>query len=61
MELRRAFTDVVSAKIAKGISEGLKHRVEHGKAKLDLAAIKASEADTKYVAALHALKALKYP
>ncbi|GJQ99046.1 hypothetical protein Tco_0522031 [Tanacetum coccineum] len=62
-ELRRAFTDVVSAGIAKGMSEGLKHGVEHGKAKLDLAAIKAydPEADTKYVAALHALKALKYP
>ncbi|GJT83763.1 hypothetical protein Tco_1058105 [Tanacetum coccineum] len=45
------------------MSEGLKHRVEHEKAKLDLATIKAydPEADTKYVAALHALKDLKYP
>ncbi|GJR46804.1 reverse transcriptase domain-containing protein [Tanacetum coccineum] len=35
-ELRQAFADVVSAGIAKGISEGLKHRVEHGKASLEL-------------------------
>ncbi|GKF01106.1 hypothetical protein Tco_0028029, partial [Tanacetum coccineum] len=62
-ELRQVFADVVSARIAKGMSEGLKHKVEHGKAKLDLDAIKAydPEADTKYVAALHALKDLKYP
>ncbi|GJV27061.1 hypothetical protein Tco_1383509 [Tanacetum coccineum] len=62
-ELRQVFTDVVSAEIAKGISEGLKHDVEHGKAKLDLKANEAynPEADTKYVAALHALKDLKYP
>ncbi|GJS37778.1 hypothetical protein Tco_0536160 [Tanacetum coccineum] len=62
-ELRQVFTDVVSARIAKGMSEGLKHGVEHGKAKLDLEAIEAydPEADTKYVAALQALKDLKYP
>ncbi|GJX38736.1 hypothetical protein Tco_0252039 [Tanacetum coccineum] len=62
-ELRQAFTDVVSAGIAKGMSEGLKHGVEHGKASLDLEAIEAydPEADTKYVAALHALRDLKYP
>nr|GEX22918.1 transposase (putative), gypsy type [Tanacetum cinerariifolium] len=62
-ELRQIFADVVSAGIAKGMSEGLKHGVEHGKAKVDLAAIKAydPEADTKYVATLHALKDLKYP
>ncbi|GKF87511.1 hypothetical protein Tco_0258388 [Tanacetum coccineum] len=62
-ELRQVFADVVSAGIAKGMSEGLKHGVEHGKAKLDLEAIEAydSEADTKYVAALQALKDLKYP
>nr|GEX98412.1 hypothetical protein [Tanacetum cinerariifolium] len=55
--------DVVSAGIAKVMSEGLKHGVEHGKAKVDLAAIEAydPEADTKYVVALHALKDLKYP
>nr|GEU36837.1 hypothetical protein [Tanacetum cinerariifolium] len=62
-KLRQAFTDVVSAGIAKGMSEGLKHEVEHGKAKLDLGAIEAyhSEAEAKYIAALHALKSLKYP
>nr|GEX44654.1 beta-lactamase domain-containing protein 2-like [Tanacetum cinerariifolium] len=62
VELRQVFTDVVSARIAKGMSEGLKHGVEHGKAKVDLAAIEAydPEADTKYVTALHALKDLKY-
>ncbi|GJZ86759.1 hypothetical protein Tco_0658369 [Tanacetum coccineum] len=62
-KLRQAFADVVSAGIAKGMSEGLKHGIEHGKAKLDLAAIEAydPEADTKYVAAIHALKDLKYP
>ncbi|GKC15478.1 hypothetical protein Tco_1012260 [Tanacetum coccineum] len=62
-ELRRAFADVVFAGMAKGMSVGLKHGVEHEKAKLELAAIKAydPEADTKYVAALHALKYLKYP
>nr|GEY49403.1 hypothetical protein [Tanacetum cinerariifolium] len=62
-ELRQAFTDVVSAGIAKGMAEGLKHGVEHGKAKLDLEAIEAydPEADAKYIAALHALKNLKYP
>nr|GEW92725.1 hypothetical protein [Tanacetum cinerariifolium] len=61
IELRLVFVDVVSAGIAKGMSEGLKHRVEHGKAKVDLAAIEAydPEADAKYVAALHALKDLK--
>nr|GEU29353.1 hypothetical protein [Tanacetum cinerariifolium] len=60
-ELRLVFVDVVSVGIAKGMSEGLKHGVEHGKAKVDLAAIEAydPEADTKYVAALHALKDLK--
>nr|GEX65277.1 hypothetical protein [Tanacetum cinerariifolium] len=62
-ELRQVFANVVSAGIAKRMSEGLKHGVEHGKAKVYLAAIEAynPEADTKYVAALHALKDLKYP
>ncbi|GJU19317.1 hypothetical protein Tco_1152659 [Tanacetum coccineum] len=62
-ELRWAFAGVVSVGIAKGMSEGLKHAVEHGKANVDLAAIEAyePEADAKYVAALHALKDLKYP
>nr|GEV78574.1 hypothetical protein [Tanacetum cinerariifolium] len=62
-ELRQAFADVVSAGIAKGMEEGLNHGVEHGKAKLDLEAIEAydPEAEAKYIAALHALKNLKYP
>nr|GFA15146.1 hypothetical protein [Tanacetum cinerariifolium] len=62
-KLRQVFANVVSAGIVKGMSEGLKHEVEHGKAKVDLAAIEAydPEADTKCVVALHALKDLKYP
>nr|GEX29996.1 hypothetical protein [Tanacetum cinerariifolium] len=62
-ELRQVFTNVVSAGIAKGMSEGLKYRVEHGKANLSLEAIEAydPEAKTEYVAAFHALKDLKYP
>nr|GEY09489.1 hypothetical protein [Tanacetum cinerariifolium]GEZ97937.1 hypothetical protein [Tanacetum cinerariifolium] len=57
------FTDVVSAGVTKGMSEGLKHGIEHGKANLDLATIEAYDpkADANYVAALHALKDLKYP
>ncbi|GJT06098.1 ribonuclease H-like domain-containing protein [Tanacetum coccineum] len=62
-ELRQAFADVVSAGIVKGMSEGLKYGVEHGEAKLDLAAIEAydPEVDAKYVVALTALRDLKYP
>nr|GEW43277.1 hypothetical protein [Tanacetum cinerariifolium] len=62
-ELRQAFADVVSAGIVEGTSEGLKHGVEHRQAKLDLEAIEAynPEAKAKYIAALHALKNLKYP
>nr|GEV75370.1 disease resistance protein [Tanacetum cinerariifolium] len=54
---------VIGHGIAKGMSEGLKYGVEHGKANLDLEAIEAydPEADTKYVKALHALRDLKYP
>ncbi|GKA18581.1 hypothetical protein Tco_0698496 [Tanacetum coccineum] len=63
IELRRALANVVSAGIAKGMSEGLEYGVKQGEAKLDLAAIEACdpEADNKYIAALHALKDLKYP
>nr|GEV90287.1 histidine kinase CKI1 [Tanacetum cinerariifolium] len=62
-ELRQAFIDVVSAGNAKGMSEVLKHGVEHGKANLSLEAIEAfdPEAEAKYIATLHALKDLKYP
>ncbi|GKA48870.1 hypothetical protein Tco_0741828 [Tanacetum coccineum] len=63
IELRRAFSNVVSVRIAKGMSEGLEYGVKHGEAKLDLAAIEAydPEADNKYIATLHDLKDLKYP
>ncbi|GJX25575.1 hypothetical protein Tco_0231871 [Tanacetum coccineum] len=63
MELRQAFANVVSAGIAKGMSEGLKYGVEHGKAGLELTAMEAYDpkADNKYVAALHNLKDLNYP
>ncbi|GJU48062.1 hypothetical protein Tco_1217617 [Tanacetum coccineum] len=61
-ELRHAFADVVSIRIMKGMSKGLKYRVEHGEAKLYLAAIEAydHEAEAKYIAALTALMDLKY-
>nr|GFA27855.1 hypothetical protein [Tanacetum cinerariifolium] len=63
LELRQAFADVVSAGIAKGMSEGLRHGVEHGQAQLTLKSMEAydPEAETKYIAALQALKDLKYP
>nr|GEZ26483.1 hypothetical protein [Tanacetum cinerariifolium] len=62
-ELRQAFADVVSIGIGQGMSEVLKHGVEHGKANLSLEAIEAfdPEAEAKYITALHALKDLKYP
>nr|GEW37743.1 hypothetical protein [Tanacetum cinerariifolium] len=63
IELRQAFADVVSAGISKGMCEGLKHEEEHGRANLDLEAIEAynPEAEAKYIAALQALKNMKYP
>nr|GEV11638.1 hypothetical protein [Tanacetum cinerariifolium] len=63
LELRQAFADFVSVGIAKGMSEGLRHRVEHGQAQLSLESIEAydPEVEAKYVAALQALKDLKYP
>nr|GEX64320.1 hypothetical protein [Tanacetum cinerariifolium] len=62
-ELRQTFADVVLAWIAKGMSEGLKHGVKHGNANLSLEVIEAYDpkAKAKYMAALHALKDLKYP
>nr|GEU31041.1 hypothetical protein [Tanacetum cinerariifolium] len=62
LELRHAFADVVSAGIAKGMSEGLRHGVEYGQAQLSLKSIEAydPEVEAKYVAALQALKDLKY-
>ncbi|GJW88783.1 hypothetical protein Tco_0164123 [Tanacetum coccineum] len=63
IELKQTFAYVVSAGTAKGMSEGLEYGVKQGEAKLHLAAIEAydAEADDKYIAALHALKDLKYP
>nr|GFB40984.1 hypothetical protein [Tanacetum cinerariifolium] len=60
LELRQVFADVVSAGIAKGMSEGFRHEVEYGQAQLTLESIKAydPEAETKYITALHALKDL---
>ncbi|GKC18378.1 hypothetical protein Tco_1020528, partial [Tanacetum coccineum] len=62
-KLRKAFANVVSAGLAKGMSEGLKYGIEHGKAGRDLTIVKAydPEADGKYVQALQKLKDLKYP
>ncbi|GKB47800.1 hypothetical protein Tco_0898553, partial [Tanacetum coccineum] len=62
-ELRQRFADVVTAEIAKGISEGLKHGVDHGRAQLELDALEAydPEADTKFTTALQSLKDLEYP
>nr|GEV08218.1 hypothetical protein [Tanacetum cinerariifolium] len=61
-ELRHTFADVVSARLVKGMSKGLKHEIEHGKVGRDLAAVEAydPEADSKYVKALQDLKDLKY-
>ncbi|GJY10837.1 hypothetical protein Tco_0379022 [Tanacetum coccineum] len=62
-EIRQAFANVVSAGLAKGMSEGLKYGIEHGKAGRDLADVKAYdlEANNKLVKALQDLKDLKYP
>nr|GEY91784.1 hypothetical protein [Tanacetum cinerariifolium] len=63
LDMRQAFADVVSAGITKGMSEGMRHGVEHGKAQLNIESIEACdpEAEAKFVAALQALKDLKYP
>nr|GEW75427.1 hypothetical protein [Tanacetum cinerariifolium] len=63
LKLRQAFADAVSAGIAKGLSEGLRHGLEHGQAQRSLESIEAydPEAEAKFVAALQALKDLKYP
>ncbi|GJW28978.1 hypothetical protein Tco_0045853 [Tanacetum coccineum] len=63
IELRQRFADVVTAEIAKGMSEGLKHEVDHGRAQLELDALEAydAEADTKFTTALQSLKDLEYP
>ncbi|GJR80281.1 hypothetical protein Tco_0151066 [Tanacetum coccineum] len=62
-EIRHAFANVVSAGLAKGMSEGLKYNIEHGKDGRDLADVEAydPEANNKLVKALQDLKDLKYP
>nr|GEU71059.1 hypothetical protein [Tanacetum cinerariifolium] len=62
-ELYPHMLTAIAGRISKGMEEGLNHRVEHGKAKLDMEAIEAYDpkAEAKYIAALHALKNLKYP
>ncbi|GJW19897.1 hypothetical protein Tco_0027333 [Tanacetum coccineum] len=61
-ELRQAFANVVSAGLVKGMSEGLEHDKEHGKAGRDLEAMEAYDpkAHNKYLKALQELKDLKY-
>ncbi|GJR39909.1 hypothetical protein Tco_1215593 [Tanacetum coccineum] len=61
-EIRQVFANVVSAGLAKGMSEGLKYDIEHGKAGRDLTDVKAydPEANNKLVKALKDLKDLKY-
>nr|GEZ24697.1 transposase (putative), gypsy type [Tanacetum cinerariifolium] len=63
LEMRQTFADVVFARVAKGMSEGLKHGVEHGQAQLKVESIEAydPEAEAKFLAALQSLKDLKYP
>ncbi|GKA28256.1 hypothetical protein Tco_0714424 [Tanacetum coccineum] len=63
IELRQTFANVVTARITKGMSEGLEYGVKQGEAKLDLTTIEAYDLkdDDKYVTALHSLKDLKYP
>ncbi|GJT58531.1 hypothetical protein Tco_1002064 [Tanacetum coccineum] len=60
--LRHDFADVVSAGIANGFCKGVKHGVEHGEVKLNLADIKAYDpkAEGKFIMAMQALKELKY-
>ncbi|GKC55284.1 hypothetical protein Tco_1078029, partial [Tanacetum coccineum] len=61
-ELRQVFANVVSVRIAKGMSEGLKYGIEHGKADQDLVDVEAydPEANDKLVKALQDLKDLEY-
>ncbi|GJV87305.1 hypothetical protein Tco_1531243, partial [Tanacetum coccineum] len=61
-DIRQAFANVVFARLAKGMSEGLKYGIEHGKDGRDLADVKSydPEANNKLVKALQDLKDLKY-
>nr|GFC16320.1 hypothetical protein [Tanacetum cinerariifolium] len=63
LEMRQAFTDVVSAGIAKGMSEGLKPGVEYGHAQRTIESLEAYDpkAEAKFAATLQSLKDLKLP
>nr|GEZ60168.1 putative transposase (putative), gypsy type [Tanacetum cinerariifolium] len=63
IELRQAFANFLSARITKGMSEGLAHGIEHGKAGRGLEVVEAydPEANSKHLQALQELKDLKYP
>nr|GFC72345.1 transposase (putative), gypsy type [Tanacetum cinerariifolium] len=63
LKMRQAFADVVSAGIAKGMSGGLKHGVEHVHAQRTVESLEAydPEAEAKFSAALQSLKDLKLP
>nr|GEW17249.1 retrovirus-related Pol polyprotein from transposon TNT 1-94 [Tanacetum cinerariifolium] len=63
LEMRQAFADVVSAEVAKGMSESLKHGVEHGYAQRTVESLEAYDPETeaKFATALQSLKDLKYP
>nr|GEZ36995.1 hypothetical protein [Tanacetum cinerariifolium] len=63
LEMRQAFAEVVSAGFAKGMSEGLKHEVEHRHAQRTVESLEAydPEAEAKFSAALQSLKDLKLP
>ncbi|GKE88593.1 hypothetical protein Tco_1566068, partial [Tanacetum coccineum] len=56
-------TAIASRRLAKGMSEGLKYGIEHGKADRDLADIEAydPEANSKLVKSLQDFKDLNYP
>ncbi|GJR42922.1 hypothetical protein Tco_1311025 [Tanacetum coccineum] len=62
-ELRQVFANVVSTRIVKGMSEGLKYGIEHGKSGRDLVDVEAYDpkANDKLVKALQNLKDLNYP
>nr|GEW10876.1 hypothetical protein [Tanacetum cinerariifolium] len=63
VEKRCAEIDAHLDTLSIDLTRRLKYEVEHGKANLSLEAIEAydPEAEAKYIAALHAIKDLKYP
>nr|GEW60138.1 hypothetical protein [Tanacetum cinerariifolium] len=62
IDLRQAFANVMFAGIAKGMSEGLSHDIEHMKADRGLEVMEAYDpkANNKYLQALQELKDVKY-